>query len=95
MAYMKAVERYLKDSIENEKDLTWNGQMLNQAISLRSFEHLTYFCECLSVIDHFVTENKDSLYRSIKEVFKRQKPVRPKTRKTESPSSENLSKQEA
>ncbi len=24
---------------------------INQAISLRSFEHLTYFCECLSVRD--------------------------------------------
>lgn len=185
---MVHIERYLKDSIENEKDLTWNGQMLeliremihennsasegvadekiagfearydeivqtaakeyednppsdyyregynlylrmveykhnhllflsnplvdpdnnlcerkarilkgkiNQAISLRSFEHLTYFCECLSVIDHFVTENKDSLYRSIKEVFKRQKPTSPKTPKTESPSSEEVSKKEA
>lgn len=68
---------------------------INQAISLRSFEHLVYFCECLSVIDHFATENKDSLYQSIKEVFKRPKPARPKTQKTKSSSSEDLSKQEA
>ena len=25
---------------------------INQAISLRSFEHLVHFCECLSVLDH-------------------------------------------
>lgn len=37
---------------------------INQAISLRSFEHLTYFCECLSVLDHFATENADNLYQS-------------------------------
>lgn len=48
---------------------------INQAISLRSFEHLTYFCECLSVLDHFATESTDNLYRSVKEIFKRQKPV--------------------
>ncbi len=30
---------------------------INQAISLRSFEHLVYFCECLSVLDHFATDN--------------------------------------
>lgn len=34
---------------------------INQAISLRSFEQLTYFCECLSKLDHFRTENKDNL----------------------------------
>lgn len=29
---------------------------INQAISLRSFERLSYFCECLSVLDHFAAE---------------------------------------
>lgn len=52
---------------------------INQAISLRSFEHLTYFCECLSVLDHFATEQEDSLYRSVKEIFRRPKPVIPKS----------------
>lgn len=54
---------------------------INQAISLRSFEHLTYFCESLSVLDHFATDNKDNLYRSTKEIFKRPKPIRPKLKK--------------
>ena len=165
---MVHIERYLKDSMENEKDLTWNGQMLkliqemihennaapaggmaeekiaefegrydaivqtaaeeyedrppseyyrdgynlylrmaeykhnhllflsnplvepdnnlcerkarilkgkiNQAVSLRSFENLEYFCECLSVLDHFATEGKNNLYQSIKEIFKRIQP---------------------
>ena len=57
---------------------------INQAISLRSFENLTYFCECLSVLDHFATEKEDNLYQSVKEVFKRQKPVGPKSGKPES-----------
>lgn len=169
---MVHIERYLKDSVENEKDLTWNRQMLkliqdmihenntapaegiaeeriaefearydaivrkageeyedtppsdyyrdgynlylrmekykhnhllflsnplvepdnnlcerkarvlkgkiNQAVSLRSFQHLEYFCECLSVIDHFATDDKNNLYQSIKEIFKRPGPVKPK-----------------
>ena len=44
---------------------------INQAISLRSFEHLQRFCECLSVIDHFATADENNLYKSIKEIFKR------------------------
>ena len=48
---------------------------INQAISLRSFEQLTYFCECLSVLDHFASGNMDNLYRSVKEVFERPGPV--------------------
>ena len=169
---MVHIERYLRDSIENEKGLTWNGQMLaliqemihenntaptegiaqekiagfearydsivqtaakeyedsppsdyyrdgynlylrmvkykhnhllflstplvdpdnnlcerkarvlkgkiNQAISLRSFRHLEYFCECLSVIDHFATDETNNLYQCIKEIFKRPKPGKPK-----------------
>lgn len=59
---------------------------INQAISLRSFEHLTNFCECLSVLDHFATDNKDTLYCSVKEVFKRKRPAKPKTRIAESTS---------
>ena len=47
---------------------------INQAISLRSFENLTYFCESLSVIDHFATKDSGGLYQSIKEIFKREKP---------------------
>lgn len=44
---------------------------INQAISLRSFEHLVYFCECLSVLDHFAVDDKNNLYQSIKEIFKK------------------------
>lgn len=51
---------------------------INQAISLRSFRHLEYFCECLSVIDHFATDDRNNLYESIKEIFKRPRPVKPK-----------------
>ena len=173
---MVHIERYLKDSMENEKDLTWNGQMLkliqemihennatsadgiaeekiaefearydaivqtakeeyenappsdyyrdgynlylrmvkykhnhllflsnplvepdnnlcerkarilkgkiNQAISLRSFEQLTHFCECLSVLDHFAIDEKSNLYQSIKEIFKKPKPENLKSSKT-------------
>ena len=57
---------------------------INQAVSLRSFEHLTYFCECLSVLDHFATDNRDNLYQSVKEVFKRKRPVKPKSKKSKS-----------
>ena len=57
---------------------------INQAISLRSFEHLIYFCECLSVLDYFATENKDQLYQSVQEIFRRQKPVIPKIKNPES-----------
>lgn len=46
---------------------------INQAISLRSFEQLTYFCECLSVLDHFVTNGSNNLYQSVKEIFKKPK----------------------
>lgn len=175
---MVHIERYLKDSMENEKDLTWNGQMLkliqemihennisgadgikeekiaeletrydaivkkageeyeetppsdyyrdgynlylrmveyrhnhllflsnplvepdnnlcerkarvlkgkiNQAISLRSFEHLACFCECLSVIDHFAANSEDNLYESVKGIFTRSKPIRPKSEKSKS-----------
>lgn len=175
---MVHIERYLRDSIENEKNLTWNGQMLtliqemihennlspadgikeekiaefearydaivkkageeyedtppsgyyrdgynlylrmveyrhnhllflsnplvepdnnlcerkarvlkgkiNQAVSLRSFEHLAYFCECLSVLDHFATNSEDNLYESVKGVFTRAKPVQPKSEKSKS-----------
>ena len=52
---------------------------INQAISLRSFEQLTYFCECLSVLDHYSAGDTDNLYQSVKEVFKRKKPAKQKT----------------
>ena len=146
---MVHIERYLRDSMENEKNHTWSGQMLeliqemihenniasaegiaeeriaefearyneivrtaekeygddplvepdnnlcerkarilkgkiNQAISLRSFEHLTYFCECLSVLDHFATGDEDNLYQSVKGIFKRPRPIRIKTKLLES-----------
>lgn len=57
---------------------------INQAISLRSFEHLRYFCECLSVLDHFATSREDNLYESVKGVFARPKPIQPKSEKIES-----------
>ena len=57
---------------------------INQAVSLRSFRHLEYFCECLSVLDHFATDDKNNLYQSIKEVFKK-----PRSRQTKV-KSENL-----
>ncbi len=67
---------------------------INQAISLRSFEHLTYFCECLSVLDHFATEGADNLYQAVKEIFRRQRPAKPKDKKSES-SNTDLSEQKA
>lgn len=57
---------------------------INQAISLRSFENLVYFCDCLSVLDHFATDRKDTLYGAVKEVFKRERPAKPKTSEVES-----------
>lgn len=48
---------------------------INQAISLRSFEQLIYFCECLSVLDYFGETEKNNLYQLVQEVFKREKPV--------------------
>lgn len=52
---------------------------INQAISLRIFEHLGYFCECLSVVGHFATDGKNNLYQSIKEVFQKPRPVMAKS----------------
>ncbi len=52
---------------------------INQAISLRSFEQLTCFCECLSVLDHFATSGEDDLYQSVQDVFKRPKPIKIKS----------------
>lgn len=49
---------------------------INQAISLRSFEHLEYFCECPSVPDHFATDSENNLYKSVQEVFRREKPAK-------------------
>lgn len=61
---------------------------INQAISLRSFEHLAYYCESLSVLDYFATENTDHLYQSVKEIFRRPKPVQPKPKKEEASDTE-------
>ena len=47
---------------------------INQAISLRSFEHLVHFCECLSVLNYFAADD-NNLYQSVKEIFKKPKPV--------------------
>ena len=44
---------------------------INQAISLRSQDHLTDYCDCLSVIDHFATDDDVNLYKAIKYIFKR------------------------
>lgn len=66
----------------------------NQAVSLRSFEHLTYFCECLSVLDHFATEKADNLYQAVKEIFKRPRPAKLKIKKSES-SNTDISEQKA
>ncbi len=52
---------------------------INQAISLRSFEQLTYFCECLSVLDHFATSGEEDLYQAVQDVFNRPKPIKIKT----------------
>lgn len=54
----------------------------NQAISLRSFESLTYFCECLSVVDHFAAEKGEGFYESVKRIFKRQIPTKPRHKKS-------------
>lgn len=52
---------------------------INQAISLRSFEQLVSFCECLSVLDYFATDKETDLYQSVQEVFRRPKPVKIKS----------------
>lgn len=49
---------------------------INQAISLRSFEQLEYFCECPSVPDHFATDSENNLYKSVQEVFRRESRLR-------------------
>ncbi len=67
---------------------------INRAISLRNFGHLTYFCECLSVLDHFATEDTDNLYQAVKEIFRRQRPVKPKAKKSKS-SNTDTSEQKA
>jgi len=67
---------------------------INQAISLRSFEHLAYFCECLSVLDHFATNEADNLYQDVKEIFKRPRPVNPKNKKSKA-SNADISEQKA
>jgi len=54
----------------------------NQVILLRSFEHLTYFCKCLSVLDHLATDRADNFHQTVKEIFKRQKPVNSKIKKS-------------
>ena len=51
---------------------------INQAISLRSFGHLAYFCECLSILDQFATDSENNLYKSVQEVFRREKPAKTK-----------------
>ena len=61
---------------------------INQAISLRSFEHLVYFCECLSILDQFATNDKNNLYESIKEIFKKPQPKLTRV-KSENPESSN------
>lgn len=60
---------------------------INQAISLRSFEHLVYFCECLSVLDHFATNDRNNLYQSIKEIFKKPQPKQARVKSENSESS--------
>ena len=62
---------------------------INQAISLRSFEHLVYFCECLSVLDQFATNDKNNFYESIKEIFKKPQPKLTRV-KSENPESSNM-----
>lgn len=54
---------------------------INQAISLRSFEQLTYFCECLSVLEHYAAGDTEHLYQAAQEVFKRGKPPSEKSKK--------------
>lgn len=67
---------------------------INQAISLRSFEHLTYFCECLSVLDHFATNSENNLYELVKGVFTRPKPIQSKPEKSK-PANTTLSEYKA
>lgn len=61
----------------------WKARILkgkiNQEVSLRSFEQLACFCECLSVIDHFAMVEQQNLYQFVKEVFKKPKPARLKS----------------
>lgn len=45
-----------------------------QAVVLRSDKNFTYLCDALSVINTLRTQNADSLYDHIKEIFSREKP---------------------
>lgn len=43
----------------------------NQAISLRSFEHLEYYCDSLSVMDKLRENDSDSIYDAITLIFQK------------------------
>lgn len=45
----------------------------NQSISLRSFDHLTDYCDCLSVMES-IRKGGKWLYEEIKAIFQRPKP---------------------
>lgn len=46
----------------------------NQSVSLRSFDHLADYCDCLSVMESICKSSEQSLYEEIKTSFQRSKP---------------------
>ena len=46
----------------------------NQSVSLRSFDHLVDYCDCLSVMESIRKSSGQSLYEEIKNIFQRSKP---------------------
>lgn len=46
----------------------------NQSVSLRSFDHLVDYCDCLSVMESIHKRSGQSLYEEIKNIFQRSKP---------------------
>ena len=46
----------------------------NQAVSLRSFEHLSDYCDCLGVMESIRKNGSKHLYDEIKAIFQRPKP---------------------
>ncbi len=48
---------------------------MNQSVSLRSFDHLADYCDCLSVMESIRKRSGQGLYEEIKNIFQRSKPL--------------------
>lgn len=48
---------------------------VNQSVSLRSFEHLSDYCDCLGVMESIRKDEERRLYDEVKTIFQRSRPV--------------------